>query len=110
DSFSQEPHFTSAFFGKLHNEELTNDNGQYIRLNFSASNDRGPRSAESITGVDVGMIFQWTYSDGRSFEKAVLLQAKNCLMHLNSNEQGSLRSQCRKMRKITSSYVVMDCP
>ena len=110
NSFAQEPHFTSAFFGKLHNEEVHNSAGQYIRLKFSASDDRGPGTAESTTGIDVSMVFEWIDASGKSFEKAVVLQAKNRLMHLPSGEARSLRKQCKKMRAITHSYVVMDCP
>lgn len=110
ESFYQEPQFTSAFFGKLHDEEVSNSMGQYVRLKFSASNDRGPGTAESLTGIDVGMVFEWTDSNGIDFQKAVLLQAKNNLMKLNATEQDSLQQQCAKMKKITTSYVVMDCP
>jgi len=110
ESFSQEPHFTSAFFGKLHEEEVRNSAGQYIRFKFSASNDRGPGSAENLTGIDVGMVFEWTDQGGTVFQKAVLLQAKNHLLNLNSTNEKDLTDQCAKMKKFTTSYVVMDCP
>lgn len=109
-SFEQEPHFTSAFFGKLHEEEVRNSAGQYIRFKFSASNDRGRGSAEKQTGIDVGMVFEWTDQDGTIFQKAVLLQAKNHLLNLSAAENEELSNQCVKMGALTSSYVVMDCP
>ncbi|WP_267119577.1 hypothetical protein [Xanthomonas sacchari] len=109
-SFWQEPHYTSALFGKLHNEIIKNDDGQYVHLMFSASNDRGPNSAENATGVDIGLVFKWIDINGKEFEKAVLLQAKNHLMNLKKADQESLEGQCKRMAEITSSYVVMDCP
>jgi hypothetical protein len=110
ESFSQEPHFTSAFFGKLHKEQVSNGAGQFIRLMFSASNDRGPNSAEHNTGIDVGLVFQWVIPGEENFEKAVLLQAKNHLMNLDAKDQSDLSAQCKKMSQMTSSYLVMDCP
>ncbi|WP_143499919.1 hypothetical protein [Pseudomonas sp. Irchel s3a10] len=110
DSFSQEPHYTSALFGKLHGEKVLNKEGRYIKLSCSPSNDRGRGSAESKTGIDVGMVFEWEGVDGKIFEKAIMLQAKNNVETLNSQERKDLEAQCEKMAVITKSYLVMDCP
>lgn len=110
-SFEQEPHYTAALFGKLHNEQIHGKNGQYIELKFSSSNDHGPNTAEKRTGVDIGMVFRWLDPDtGEPFEKAVLAQAKNNLLNLPKKESIALMNQCEKMRQYTESFVAMDCP
>ncbi|WP_278356267.1 MULTISPECIES: hypothetical protein [Idiomarina] len=110
-SFENEPNYVAGFFGKLHNETLTSSSGQFLKLTSSLSNDRGPGTAESITGIDFGMIFKWVDPDGEIvFEKAILAQAKNHLFNLSNNEKFNLQSQCQKMSKLTSSYIAMDCP
>lgn len=73
--YGNEPNYTAAFFGKLTGEKIEVD-GQYIEFQFSISNDRGSSSAESHTGIDIGMVFTW-HDDNGDFEKAVLVQAKN---------------------------------
>lgn len=106
-SFQQEPHYTAAFFGKLHNEEIrVPGSDQFIKIECSASNDRGYGSAESKTGIDIGMIFSWEDETGNLFEKALLVQAKNNNNKLDKN----LESQCQKMLDITSNYIVFFCP
>ena len=108
EQFDQEPLYTSAFFGKLNKEKIEISNGQYIELEFAPSNDRGPSSPESHTGIDIGMVFEWIDDDNELFRKAVLVQAKNHLQKKQSDND--LEMQCKKMREITSHYVVMDCP
>ena len=111
DSFQQEPSYTSAFFGKLHNERLETASGNFIEMSFSSSNDRGPGAAEKKTGIDIGMVFKWTDpSAGEVFAKAVLAQAKNKLPKLSKKEFRHLSSQCQQMGKITNSYIALDCP
>lgn len=110
-SFEQEPHYTAALFGKLTNERIVSQSGQFLELQFSSSNDRGPNSAEKPTGIDIGMVFRWEDPDsGVVLEKAVLMQAKNTLFALDKSEAKKLELQCAKMAKLTSSYVAMDCP
>ncbi|MCS4246144.1 hypothetical protein [Pseudomonas sp. BIGb0164] len=109
--FSQEPNYTAAFFGKLHDEAVINPlTGKFVNLHTSISNDRGPGSAESVTGVDIGLVFQWVDENGLAYEKAILMQAKNDVATLNSTEKSKLFEQCDKMANISSSFVVMDCP
>ena len=110
DSFGQEPNYTAGFFAKLHGEKFTSPSGKYVELRASISNDRGPGSAESKTGIDIGLVFQWVDEFGLVYEKALLLQAKNHVETLNKSETTDLFTQCGKMSKITSSFVVMDCP
>lgn len=109
DSFGQEPNYTAAFFGKLKGETFSLPSGEYVQLDASISNDRGPGSAEFKTGIDIGLILKWV-NDGVVYEKALLMQAKNHVDTLNASEILALFVQCAKMSKITSSYVVMDCP
>lgn len=110
DSFGQEPNYTAAFFGKLHGEHISSPNGKYVKLNFSVSNDRGRGSAESKTGIDIGLVFQWEDEAGLVYEKALLIQAKNYVEQLSASERSVLFEQCEKMSKYTDSFVVMDCP
>lgn len=111
DQFYQEPHYTSAFFGNLNRVMLTGDYGQYLSIICSASNDRGPNSAESKTGIDIGIVVKWVNpKSGEVFEKAVLLQAKNNLEGLYPSEILQLGEQCKMMKDHTLSYGVMDCP
>ncbi|MDH4602668.1 hypothetical protein [Pseudomonas syringae] len=110
DSFGQEPNYTAGFFGKLHGELITSPSGKYVELKFSVSNDRGPGSAESKTGIDIGLVFQWVDEAGLVYEKALLIQAKNYVEELSTSEKLDLFEQCKKMSNITSSFVVMDCP
>jgi hypothetical protein len=110
-SFQNEPNYVAGFLGKLHNETLTSSSGQFLKLTTSPSNDRGPGTAESKTGVDFGMVFKWVGPDGKVlFEKAILAQAKNHLFNLSNQDKKDLQTQCYKMSGITSSYVAMDCP
>jgi hypothetical protein len=110
-SYNQEPHYTAAFFGKLHKERIESKTGSFIELSFSSSDDRGRGSAESKTGIDLGMVFKWTdSSSGLAVEKAVLAQAKNNLFKLDARDSKDLSEQCQKMSQITSSYIVLDCP
>ncbi|QMT34432.1 hypothetical protein LNQ82_08480 [Conchiformibius steedae DSM 2580] len=104
--FNNEPNYTAAFFGKLSGEKIEFDE-QYIKFQFSVSNDRGRSSAESHTGIDIGMVFKWHDAAG-TFEKAVLVQAKNNVLKLQRDRD--LECQCKKMSDITEHYVVMDCP
>jgi hypothetical protein len=109
--FEQEPHFTAAFFGNLNGEKFQSSSGEFLALTCSSSNDRGPNSAESKTGVDIGIVIEWQNNQGEKvFEKAVLLQAKNRLASLKPVDGKELQAQCEMMRKLTTSYGVMDCP
>jgi hypothetical protein len=111
EQFGQEPHFTAAFFGNLNGEKFSSDSGEFLALTCSSSNDRGPNSAESKTGIDIGIVIEWQDSEGQKvFEKAILLQAKNRLNQLSHSEGVALQSQCKKMKNLTKSYGVMDCP
>jgi hypothetical protein len=111
DQFNQEPHYTSAFFGNLNRVTFTSASGQYLKIICSASNDRGPNSAESKTGVDIGIVVKWEDpQEGNIFEKAILLQAKNNLERLGQSEILKLGNQCLMMQGYTHSYGVMDCP
>lgn len=111
-SFEQEPNYTAAFFGKMHNEELTSSSGQKLKLTFSVSNDRGPGSAEKKTGIDIGMVFKWINqeNDDVIFEKAIFAQAKNRLLELSTHEEAALAAQCQLMKRHTNSYITLDCP
>ena len=110
--FHNEPNYTAAFFGSLSGERIEAA-GQYIEFKFSISDDRGPSSAEKHTGIDIGMVFEWeTEDEGKDesipFQKAVLVQAKNHVQKLANDKD--LQEQCRKMRQITTHYIVLDCP
>ena len=110
-AFEQEPNYTAALFGKLHEERIESPSGQFLKLSYSISNDRGPNSAEKKTGTDIGMIFRWEDpQNGEIFEKAVLAQAKNYLHKLSNDEKTRLSEQCIQMSHFTKSYIVMDCP
>jgi hypothetical protein len=110
ESFGQEPNYTAAFFGKLQGEKISNGKGQYIELKTSISNDRGPKSAESLTGIDIGFVFQWFDAKGLVYEKAILMQAKNHVAKLGKADIENLFEQCAKMSDVSKSFVVMDCP
>lgn len=110
ESFEQEPNYTGAFFGKLHGESVEHE-GIVIDFKTSITNDRGPGSAESITGIDIGLIVSWEDENGEVKKvKAVLLQAKNHLYNMSKIDRENLNSQCEKMAKISDSYAVLDCP
>lgn len=108
--YGQEPNYTAAFFGKLHGETITNMNGQYIKFEFSVSDDRGPKSAEHETGIDIGMVFEWGNKDREIFKKAIIMQAKNNLRNLSPSQKIELNQQCATMARITDAAIVMDCP
>lgn len=109
--FHNEPNYTAAFFGSLSGRRIEAA-GQYIEFNFSISDDRGPSSAEKHTGIDIGMVFEWEMEDEENklipFQKAVLVQAKNDVQKRANDKD--LQGQCRKMRQITTHYIVLDCP
>ena len=95
----------------MNGQRFTTASGEFLKFTCSSSNDRGPNSAESKTGIDIGIVIEWQDSQGQKiFEKAVLLQAKNNLNKLTPSERRDLQSQCAMMKKLTKSYGVMDCP
>lgn len=110
ESFEQEPNYTGALFGKLHGESVEHG-GIIINFKASITNDRGPSSAESITGIDIGLIVSWEDENGEVNKvKAVLMQAKNHLYNISKTDRDNLNAQCEKMAKISNSYAVLDCP
>lgn len=112
-SFGQEPNYTAAFFGCLHEEKFMSKGREYLalKLECSVSNDRGQGSAESKTGIDIGIVVKWEDDQENSLkEKAILLQAKNKLPNIGTLDAKDLQEQCEKMKGITDSYCVMTCP
>lgn len=108
-SFNQEPNYVAALFGKLHNETVLGADGSYIRICCSASDDRGPSSAERRTGIDIGLVVEWKSDQDHTVKKAVLLQAKKDLNELTASERKRLEEQCNQMRSLTQSFAVLDC-
>ncbi|WP_157178798.1 hypothetical protein [Herbaspirillum rubrisubalbicans] len=110
-SFSQEPQYTAAFFGKLAKKKIIDPvTNQSVQFETSVSDDRGRNTAEKNTGIDIGFVLRWDDGAGSVFEKAILMQAKNRLGKLSGSAKTDLIQKCQLMAKITRSYVVLDCP
>lgn len=110
DNFSQEPAYTSAYYGNLHESKILDQStGLEIDIQCSISDDRGPNSAEKRTGIDIGLIVKINDTNtGTITNKAIFLQAKN--NPLSGKSKHELLEQCSKMRNYTEHYAVVSCP
>lgn len=108
-AFSQEPNYVMSLIGALKLIDIWGDDGSHIVLSASGTDDRGPGAAENKYGADFALIF-----DGIGAEpvtKAVLGQGKpGPATSMTANERQRLDSQCLKMSRVTSEYLVLEAP
>lgn len=99
--FNQEPQYTSAVLGRLHGIEVYSDEGEYLKIEATDLDDRGPHSAEKRYGAD--FVITASVTDGKiKIIKAILFQAKmGSVSELKPTALSNLRDQIRKMQHVS---------
>jgi len=108
-AFQQEADYVAAVAARLIG---TPYHGRYGRVVLKSTivSSRGPKSAESWSGVD--WIITATISDGTTMiEKAIVMQAKlGGIAHLSKREANRLQGQVEKMKKLTAAPKILEIP
>jgi hypothetical protein len=108
--YSQESAYVDAFIARLDGKLNIGPGHGVIRFTPTIVADRGAGSAESKFGADFAIVFQ-SKEVTHPIRKAIISQAKNGMVSaLSKTEQNRLAAQCRKMARITDSYIVLEAP
>ncbi|WP_146039421.1 MULTISPECIES: hypothetical protein [unclassified Variovorax] len=99
----------TALLGKLDATVYDGPHG-YLELRATSVDDRGPASAESISGADFA-ITAYVGTGMSQLKKAVLGQAKRgSVESLKPSETSRLAGQVAKLRERTKHFVVFETP
>jgi len=101
--FSQEASYSSAILSRLHGIEIQSTIGEYVKIESTVVDDRGPNAAESRYGADFSITA--TISDGNTtIRKAILFQVKSLeIDKLNLSELERLKNQIRRMKNVVDA-------
>lgn len=108
--YLQESAYVDAFIARLDGKLYVGKDNGSIQFTPTIVADRGAGSAESKYGADFAIVFH-SEAVERPINKAVISQAKNgSVDDLSKSEKSRLADQCKKMARITNSYIILEAP
>lgn len=108
--YLQESAYVDAFIARLDGTLYIGKDNGFIQFTPTIIADRGAGSAESKYGADFTIVFQ-SKAVERPINKAIISQAKNgSIDNLSKSENTRLIDQCKKMARITNSYIILEAP